>query len=547
MATQTNRLTEESLAVLEDFRKQPNVEDEHYQTIISVINASPLLVERFNLAVANKHLTGLKPQDPNTNAGGGFHPDTQEISLPLDSLTADSDKNSMIFVLAHEVQHSFNHKESRDATEQFLQDIQTQAKQQGVRDYTDEIQALIMANRKDEASAEIAGFNAIVSAIKTNQASFNLGDLYDATEYMEDFIALSENNLQDMYTLKSGLILNKDMMLSETAEDLPKNLEAMGKHYFDKDKNETRLGHCEPTGCTPDDFSDYTNYYATWMIGNVIAAERHYNPGSTEPLVLDIQKLKLNEQMLEENGLYVGKQPMPYKDIGKNPPFIGRFDHTYDGAKHHQWIPIAYEKSMPTTAETDPLQARMDAMLDRINRSLEAYRQNDAEAIRAANAEMIAASPAAQKMLAGHDAFTEALRQQQERENSLYSLENMPERAQMLHGWIHEKFTAYVQEHNLPYTERGIQNSVAAITAEAYAKKLSDIDDLVVNNGRLSVKQEGRVVGSYAWVDADKAASTPERESFKETLLAEQNLAREAEQREMARQAEQSRGMGMSR
>lgn len=114
MPTRQNQLTKESLAVLENFRQQPNVEEEHYQTLVSLIEASPLLAERFNSAVENKHLAGFKPQDPDTNAGGGFHPDTREISLPLDNLTADSDINSMVFVPAHEVQHSFNRKESRE-------------------------------------------------------------------------------------------------------------------------------------------------------------------------------------------------------------------------------------------------------------------------------------------------------------------------------------------------------------------------------------------------------------------------------------------------
>ena len=54
--SQNLQLSKESLVILENFRKQPDVEDEHYQKLVSVIKASPLLTERFNLAVGNKNL-----------------------------------------------------------------------------------------------------------------------------------------------------------------------------------------------------------------------------------------------------------------------------------------------------------------------------------------------------------------------------------------------------------------------------------------------------------------------------------------------------------
>lgn len=529
-----SQLSKESAAMLAAFQKQPEVTNVHYQNLVDIITSSPLLTERFNLAVANKHISGLKPLDQ-ANAGGTFDPSTKAISLPLDSLATASSRNDMVFVLAHEIQHCFNHQKTHKATQQFLNDVKVQAQQKGVRDYTDEVKTLLTANRKDEASAEIAGFNAVVSAVKRTQSNPSLYELYHTTSYIHDFIKQDKKGAEAIYTLKSNLTLNKDMTLSETT----KNLEAMGVHYFDKSPEQTGLGYRGT--------SDYTNYYATWAVGNAITFERAYNPESKEPLILNMTGLRLQEKILEENGLHTGHNPMNYKDIGKNPPFIGRFDHTYDGTKHNTWVPIAYEKSILTTVEQDPLQARLDAMLNRVNRAVDAYQKNDGEAIRAANHEMIAASPVAQKMLAGHEAFLGKQRQQQEQENRLYSLENMPQRAQDLHGQIQEKFTAYVKEHNLPYSERGIQNSIGALTSEAYAQKLSGIDHLAVNNGKLSAMQEGRVVSDYASVDAAKAAATPERESFKEILQSEQNLEREAEQREMARQMEQSRGMGMSR
>ncbi|WP_373745689.1 hypothetical protein [Neisseria dentiae] len=471
------------------------------QRLGQALNASPMLAKNINHAVSSGVVEGFRV-DKNPNNNGSYSPSDEMIRLSPKILN-DRERGSLgnlVFVAAHETRHSLDglgaHYQKINAA------MEKQAQQAGLRNYTDEVKAHVRFLRDAEARAEIDGFNAVVDMVRQRNPKPTLKQIYKAAPgHMHDFI--KEEN--DRYTLKSNLQLNQDMTLPMNA----KNIEGMGVNFFDKTKY----------------FAiDYPDRYASYTVQLAMYYEQKHH-GKDSKVYLDMKelgKMGIDEASLKKAGVdFNGINTTPPKQAAPNQP------------------------AAPETA--DQLQARMDAMLDRINRSLEAYRQNDAEAIRAANAEMIAASPTAQKMLADHDAFTETLRQQQEQENRLYSLENMPERAQMLHGRIHEKFTAYVQEHNLPYTERGIQNSVAAITAEAYAKKLSDIDDLVVNNGRLSVKQEGRVVGSYAWVDADKVASTPERESFKETLLAEQNLAREAEQREMARQAEQSRGMGMSR
>lgn len=543
MTSQTHiiELSKKSLEILDNFRKQLNVEDEHYQTLVSAITTSPLLTERFNLAVENKYLTGLKAQSPNENAGGGFHPDTREISLPLNSLTENANKNSMIFVLAHEIQHSFNHQETQNATDRFLRDIQTQAQQSGIRDYTDEIQVLITANRKDEASAEIAGFNAVISATKGETTNLSLEDLYDSTPYMHDFINENKTDIGYSYSLKPNLILNKDMMLSTTTEDLPKNLEAMGRHYFDKSREETRLGYCEPDiGCKPNDYVDYTNYYATWMVGRVIDAERRHNPDSKEPLVLDMQKLKLTEEMLEENGLFIeDRKPMPYKDIGQNPPFVGRFDHTGSGKNQYQYVPVGNLRE----EQNEPKQSRAEALIAKCQAAAAAMDVGNPDA----GIGMARANPAVQKIMERFDAELEHRQSLREWENNRYSLANMPDRAHDLHAQITDKLTAYVKENNLPYSREGLQNSITALAAEAFDQKMTKIDHIAINEGRLMVKQDGRFIHDFAEVDSFRSRLTPERDSFQNIVQSEQKHEHEEQQHEMEREMERSRGMVMGR
>lgn len=527
------QLSKESAAMLAAFRSQPGVTDAHYRNLVDVVTSSPLLTERFNLAVANKHISRLEPLSQ-ANAGGAFNPATKAISLPLDSLATADSQNDMIFVLAHEIQHSFNHQKTHEATQKFLDDAENQAKQKGVRDYTDETEALLRENRKDEASAEIAGFNAVISSLKLQKANLSLKDFYSATNYMRDFI----DNENEIYTLKSNLTLNQDMTLSETDQ----NLEAMGKHYFDKSPEKTGLGH--------NGTSDYANYYGTWAVGYAIHFERKHNPQSQEPLTMNMTGLRLQEKILEENGLHTGGKPINYKDIGRNPPFVGRFDHTENGVNQYTWVPVAYEKTMPAAEVVEnPLQARLNALQGKLDRAADAYGRNDREAIRASQDEMIALSPKVQQVFENAMEQAAAQRLQREEENRRFSLENLPERAQRLHAQIDAGLRDYYRENNLPYTEREMKNSVAALTAQAYANRMPEIGHVGINkDGELFAWHETSYhYATHALADSAKAAATPQRESFAQTLEAEQVLAAQDRQREYERQMAQQHSHSMSR
>ena len=394
-------LNNSSLKVLDDFKKQKGVSNRHYQNLLNSINASPLLVEQFNKAVEDGHLSRLKALPPESNMGGGFYPGSKEIALPLYSLENSFPKaqNEVIFVLAHEIQHSFNHKEMEQARQKFLTDIDKQAKVKGIRDYTDELNTYIRATRWDEASAEIAGFNALVSRGKQQPSPPTLDSLYNmVSERMQDFIDKNYSIYPYTYTLKPGLILEPDMTLS--ADKNKPNLEIVAQSYYDKGREVTRLAsYCEPTGCKPNDYVDYTNYYATWMVGRVIDAERRHNPDSKEPLVLDMQKLKLTEEMLEENGLFIeDRKPMPYKDIGQNPPFVGRFDHTGSGKNQYQYVPVGNLRE----EQNEPKQSRAEALI---------AKSQAAAAMDVGNPDagigMARANPAVQKIMERFDAELE--------------------------------------------------------------------------------------------------------------------------------------------
>ena len=133
-------------------------------------------------------------------------------------------------------------------------------------------------------------------------------------------------------------------------------------------------------------------------------------------------------------------------------------------------------------------------------------------------------------------------------QNYPYSLKNMPEQAQKLHAQITDKFTEFIKKHHLPYSEDSIQNGIAALTAEAYAKKLPEIMAFnITKDNCLGVMHKDNAFLRIAKVDVNEAMNIDSRESFKDILKTEQNFQLEAEQREMEKQMNHSQSMGIVR
>lgn len=186
---------------------------------------------------------------------------------------------------------------------------------------------MLASNRADEATAEIAGWNAIVSAAKSRNPNPTLEDVYlFADGRARDFVTRS--GYPSVYTPKANLTFNSDLTLSPTAA----NVEAMGVNYFDKSVKDTRIGHAGQ--------SDYVNHYGPWVVGTAAIYERHYNkskPGEPEqPMILDMQRLGFKEEILEHNGVDLGSdtRPMPYLDSSTQPLTPGLFQHSKDTHLH---------------------------------------------------------------------------------------------------------------------------------------------------------------------------------------------------------------------
>ncbi|MGH8082402.1 MAG: XVIPCD domain-containing protein [Lysobacter sp.] len=351
-------LTPQAQALVTEFGHQPGVTADQVTNLQSVIDNSPALVAQINSAVTAGHLQHIVPLT-NPNAGGEYDGQGKNMRLPLSILTsppaggAPFNGAEPTFVLGHELQHGFNHA----ATTQAYTDFRTQAGQVAqspgpVHDYTAATAALIGANRRDEAGAEVAGFNAIVGMVKHTKPNPTLGDLYEASPFrMGDFIDRGGASPNYTYTLKPNLTLNADQTLTAT----PHNIEGMGQNYFDKPPR-------SPGGLGHNGNSDYANYYGAYAVGVAAQYERHYNPpqpGVTPPqMAINLSQMHLTESLMEQNGVNLGTNthPMPYLDTSTAPPTAHQFNHT---TTTHAHVPIAAAEDAQRTLP--PLTQRTQA------------------------------------------------------------------------------------------------------------------------------------------------------------------------------------------
>jgi hypothetical protein len=333
----------------------------------STINQSPLLAEQIKKGATEvdttdrhrrTHLEHFDLIAPGFAAGGTYNGGDKTMRLPaLDLQTKTTanqqgrfDADDMTFVLGHEIQHGFNHSAKQQALQTFFTDTGNIAKSaQPIHDYTAPISNYIQAGRDDEAKAEIAGWNALMSRHKQIQPLAPELDLMLMTGNgrVKDFI---EQDPTVTTTVKarplSGLTFNQDGTPSMSAG----NITAMGQHYFNKPDH----AHAQPgqrsLGIGEKGTSDYSNYYGTFAVEQTIGLERRFAQpvnGVMPQMTINMAAARLSEELLEKEGINLGanKTPQPYYDSSQTPAAPHRFDHTQDGsvnvAHDHQYVPVA--------------------------------------------------------------------------------------------------------------------------------------------------------------------------------------------------------------
>lgn len=330
-------LSPQAQSVIEQFGQQPGVTADQLLNLRRVINSSPPLAAQFDSAVLAGDIRHLSLLPPGVNAGGTYDGSTKTINIRPSILSNPNDQPfdaaELAFVVGHEIQHSSNHAAKQAAYAQFNEDARAIAA--STHDYTTAIGNLISANRKDEATAQLAGWNAVAGMIKAQNPNATLEEMYDSSARARAYIR-SVPGPPASHEMLSSLTVNQDLSLSST----PENIEAMGHYYFDKPGSVTRIGH--------NGNSDYPNYYGAYAVSVASQLESaNTPPGTATRMTINMARLGLSEQLMEENGINLGRgspAPQPYWDSSTSPPLLRHFDHTHTTHTH---IPISaqeYEK-----------------------------------------------------------------------------------------------------------------------------------------------------------------------------------------------------------
>jgi hypothetical protein len=343
-----------------------NPQSDAYRNLRSTIESSPALMQQINTAIEQRGLEHFAVMLDGQHAGADYDAGKKTINLKELDLLNPLKQDNLTYILGHEVQHALNHDRTQHGYEQFDRNIMKILQSgQPIHDYDSARDEILSINRNDEASAHIAGWNALISRIKqaSPQATLDdVGKLADSNlkednsvNYIKDIIDLkevlkphitTENGITitvmvpstAQATSKDGFTLNPDLSITPNED----NLKAAARHFFDKLPEDVQLGY--------NGNSDYNNYYGAGHISTICRAEMAH-PELAGKIMLDMQKEKLSEELLEQNGISLGKPGArcAYYDIN-SPNTVRYLDDT---ANSHRYAPITdrFEPLMPPPAQ----------------------------------------------------------------------------------------------------------------------------------------------------------------------------------------------------
>ena len=264
------------------------------------IASSPYLRQIMTEAVNAGTLEHIRMGTPGANEGGHFDDQKRAIYLSPETFTFSkrpSDRlDAITSTLGHETGHALNAEQTRKTLYFVTGSItdEIRAAEGGKVDMTPLMGMFLRNARRDEASAEIHGWNALASRIEHIK-----GAPPDRSEMLRRADASTECVFSDKNQnrhLARGIILDADMQMSDTR--LPKagpiNLEPVARCHFDNPRATLGAGGA----------ADYPNYYAAYMIQQIADDTRDQTyPARIE---IDMKKLGLDKAQLESTGLRLG-------------------------------------------------------------------------------------------------------------------------------------------------------------------------------------------------------------------------------------------------
>lgn len=363
----------------------------------SVLNGSPALARDLRRAVneadpvgrGERYFEAFAILPDARSAGATFDKTGRAMSIPANALLCKSaqhphgyfNPDDLTFVIGHEVEHAFSGRAGKAADDALVTAAMATAKgKDRVHDYTDVIGNHMASHRIDESRAEIAGWNALLSRKQMEDPSAGLQQMAGTTARVNDFMSIDRQS--GVAVAREGLTFEPDGYLAQSAA----NIEAMGQYYFDQPAKRYAEPGATHMSLGVNGEGDYRAHYSRSPIQVILEVEDSAKAvkGIRSVPQINMAKLGLHEDLIEEQGLNLGKQhhPRPYLDSSRDPSELHYFDHTIKGSEHpFQYRPIASAKDF-----SSPLHQELQQLLpagtseDRIAQIALAAKQGGIEA-----------------------------------------------------------------------------------------------------------------------------------------------------------------------
>jgi len=261
-AIQDNEYRERVVPMFVNYSKDP----EHSQKLKSIVEGCPALKEDIIYASHTQMLEYMTPHGAAVGGAASYQPAEKYISFPYTLL---DNPNRATFILGHELGHIADRHINGDYSENtFTPELNRISRDSATpRNYTALIRDYIQDLRRDEAEANISGFNALAS--KLRHENQRLGDgipsieqMYlAAPDCMRDFMDVTGEFPNRKVTMKEGLTLSPDGSLSMNAQtpEGQKNIDMMKIYFSDK----------LPSALGVNGTLNYPHYYLTSLMTHV--------------------------------------------------------------------------------------------------------------------------------------------------------------------------------------------------------------------------------------------------------------------------------------
>ncbi|WP_425481498.1 calcium-binding protein, partial [Luteimonas suaedae] len=285
-----------TLVLLDEFAKQGAEAREAVRLIKMAISSSEFLAIRLEDAIQRGYLKTLEIKD-HADALATYNERDFKISLdPSIFIGGDGDSNiaRLVFVLSHETNHAHARNPASADThfDEFVSQVWKKVNTLDDNDYTSIIKTYLDSRRGIEASATIAGWNALRDWYRNGS-----GGSIDAAKFYGELHKIIPNCFVPTtsgFVPKSFIQVNADFSISVTES----NKEAFGICYYDQQANtagDDRVADAVTT--------------LGYIIQSELSTHRDYDPAT---LIVDLAAIGLTYQQLLQQKLFFGHGLDPF-------------------------------------------------------------------------------------------------------------------------------------------------------------------------------------------------------------------------------------------